>query len=185
MLLDSNDESPIIRTSSLGDIMSTGLVTGPRQDNNELSLAERFGIDHPLNRMALTANGNLQRLLSSYYDAPVAVVVDSCVRRDKEESTITIYDRVVRLQVYDRTFCTASSVITVRDKLCQELVESGQVGLGQLFRFLDVLPEFTLLDAGPSKHGGDGFWRDYLLECSELTCRIHENFVPGMWQIKE
>ena len=54
---------------------STGLVTTPIPSG---SLAKQFGIHHPLDRMALTANGNLQRLVSSYYDAPVQVLVDSC-----------------------------------------------------------------------------------------------------------
>ncbi len=35
----------------------------------------------PMERIALTANGNLQRIFSSYYDAPVHVNVDHCVRR--------------------------------------------------------------------------------------------------------
>ena len=53
-----------------GGLVTTAIPSG--------SLASRFGIDHPLDRMALTANGNLQRLVSSYYDAPVQVVVDAC-----------------------------------------------------------------------------------------------------------
>jgi hypothetical protein len=52
-----------------------GLVTTAMKSG---TLANRFGIEHPLDRMALTANGNLQRLVSSYYDAPVQVVVDFC-----------------------------------------------------------------------------------------------------------
>jgi hypothetical protein len=53
----------------------SGLVTTATKSG---TLANRFGIEHPLDRMALTANGNLQRLVSSYYDAPVQVVVDFC-----------------------------------------------------------------------------------------------------------
>ena len=34
----------------------------------------------PLERIALTANGNLQRIFSSYYDAPVHVHIDKCRR---------------------------------------------------------------------------------------------------------
>lgn len=260
--------------SSLGDIMSrsgephhgTNMnTTNTRGDDPSSSsaLAARYGITNPLDRMALTANGNLQRLMASYYDAPVTVVVDSCVlqqqppppprepaedantsdncnknndatadveklsttttctsslpnqgtynhnRNGGVNSTTTastptvqrrpqIWNRVVRLQVYGQTFCTATSVIVVRDTVCQQLVASGQVGLGQLFRYLDLLPDFILHNAAPKQkmttttnhnnkgsngdgRGGGGFWRDYTLQCAELSCRIHEDFEPAMW----
>jgi Cupin-like domain len=200
-------------STSLGDIMgllsteavtanptatTTNGVTTTQQQQQQQQLTYRYGITNPLDRMALTASGNLQRLVASYYDAPVQVVVDSCtLRRDSSSSTTTttgttttpvqIWDRVVHLQVYDnRTFCIATSVITVYDPTCQELVASGQVGLGQLFRYLNLLPEFVLHDAAPNRdfnHNGDrgGFWRDYTLQCKELSCRIHEEFAPNMW----
>lgn len=173
----------ISETSSLGDIMSSGLSTpvsdGVSGTNNTTTLADCYGIHHPLDRMALTANGNLQRLVASYYDAPVSVVVQSCTL-DTESGA---WDRVVHLQVAaTTTFCIATSVIHVHDPVCQQLVESGRVGIGQLFRFLNVLPEFQLLTAGP--RAGGGFWREYRLDCPELTCRIHEEFEPNMWEIE-
>lgn len=75
--------------------------------------------------------------------------------------------------------------------MCQQLVESGHVGLGQLFRYLDILPEFELHDAGLYPHqeqvqgdgGGGGFWRTYSLTCAELCCKIREDFKSGMWDI--
>jgi hypothetical protein len=76
-------------------------------------------------------------------------------------------------------------VVSVYDPLCQSLVESGQVGLGQLFRYLDILPEFELRDAGPyPMETGGGFWRDYTLRCAELSCDIHEDFCSGIWDIQ-
>jgi hypothetical protein len=212
--------------ATLGDIMSDGVglqmtshssssgtTTNPSTDSTSTtSLAEQYGIQHPLDRMALTANGNLQRLVSSYYDAPVSVVVDSCILRvtnngstntatattsssvPASASTLTMpktWDRTVHLTVFDgQTFCTAVSVITVHDPLCQQLVQSGQVGLGQLFRYLDLLPEFTLREAGVGEGkgsgggAGGGFWRDYTLSCAELTCDIHEAFRPGLWDMQ-
>ena len=139
--------------------------------------------------MALTANGNLQRLFSSYYDAPVGVVIDYCrgTNNDSESSSSSdddddkCWDRRVHLTVHNQTFCTADSFIRVHDVECQALVESGHVGLGQLFRYLDVLPEFELLEAGPTPQGG--CWRLYTLSCKYVTCRIQEVFVPGSWQI--
>jgi len=253
--------------STLGDIMSSGLSTTPAattttptpQDRSSSSsssskasdddggdattLAARYGIVNALDRMALTANGNLQRLVSSYYDAPVEVVVDRCTRRSSSSSSsssgcgsavmdsnaddgvsagtgsplsppiipaadVQVWDRAVRLRVYNQTFCTATSVITVVDPLCQQLVDSGHVGLGQLFRFLDLLPEFTLLDAGTTapargvndvddaaaaasssgcavgNGGGGAFWREYRLDCNELSCHIREDFCEGMWELR-
>lgn len=158
------------------------------------SLATRYGIANPLDRMALTANGNLQRLVASYYDAPVTVVVQSCRLRESPPpppyrgapaSAPHVWDRAVHLQVLGATFCTAHSVIAVHDAQCRHLVAAKRVGLGQLFRYLDLLPEFVLHGAGPQDDdgGGDGgFWRDYTLQCAELTCRIHEDFAPGMWE---
>lgn len=240
-------------TTTLGDIM--GLVTESE------GLAAHYGIHHPLDRMALTANGNLQRLVSSYYDAPVSVVVDYCycqeeleqeqeqAKEEEEEgnsndatttattttaapppATITsrprrrplrTWDRRVSLQVFDITFCVATSEIRVYDPQCLEWVESGKVGLGQLFRQLNVLPTFCLQRAGKtttstggaskkekekgetktkrplmdtgttttngelasSSGGGGGFWREYTLECAQLSCAIHETFIEGLWDL--
>jgi hypothetical protein len=211
--------------SSSGTRKSTGIDS--TSSSSSSTLARQYGIKHPLDRMALTANGNLQRLVSSYYDAPVSVVVDSCMLRKATTNGATstdsttsllpsttpkVWDRTVHLTVFGgQTFCTAVSVITVHDPLCQQLVQSGQVGLGQLFRYLDLLPEFTLSGAGTSvgagvennEHdetleasstrtgkgsggggGGGGFWRDYTLSCAELTCDIHEEFRPGLWDMQ-
>ena len=85
-----SDGSRILRES--GGQCEAGLVT---RDGG--TLAARFGIDSNLDRMALTANGNLQRLFSSYYDAPVHVVVDSC-----EQKTQELWHRTVHLTVLDQ-----------------------------------------------------------------------------------
>lgn len=163
----------------------------------------------PLERIALTANGSLQRIFSSYYDAPVHVHVDRCeVRSCPTENTVTIspninvrkkngknygksmsnksrnqsvWDRTVRLSVHDQIFCIATSTITIHCPLCEQLVESGEVGIGQLFRYLDKLPTFELLDAGRNKDGG--LWRHYILKCKELTCNIKEDFSENAWSI--
>jgi chorismate-pyruvate lyase len=187
----SSSSATTTTSTTLGDIM--GLVTDAQ------GLAVHYGIAHPLDRMALTANGNLQRLVSSYYDAPVSVVVDACwVRSDNDDDEAVlpqIWDRRVRLLVHGRVFCTATSVIAVHDPLCAQWVASGEVGLGQLFRHLSVLPVFALQGAGrqatpglPSDAarttGGGGFWRDYTLTCDQVSCQIHEDFAPGLWSFE-
>lgn len=201
---DGISKSADLSSQSASRQTSDGLVTTPIPSG---SLASQFGIVHPLDRMALTANGNLQRLVSSYYDAPVQVLVDSCdllsggggtgdqnnsptsslpniINRPNAVSVAKRWDRVVHLTVHNQPFCTAHSVITVYDPICQGLVESGQIGIGQLFRYLDILPEFELHNAGPhpTKDGG-GFWREYTLKCAELSCDIREDFQSGMWEI--
>uniref|UniRef100_A0A7S1C1D9 Uncharacterized protein n=1 Tax=Corethron hystrix TaxID=216773 RepID=A0A7S1C1D9_9STRA len=149
----------------------------------------------PLDRIALTANGNLQRIVSSFYDAPVSVVV---VRNEERASAASrrvpsaVWDRSVALVVHDTTFCRAASVVTVHDAGCAALVRSGKIGLGQLFRHLDRLPKFELVDAGRTRSiGVDGgaddegrLWRRYRLWCDELECDILEEFVADTWSIR-
>lgn len=62
------------------------------------------------------------------------------------------------------------------------MVNSGKVGLGQLFRYLDKLPTFEIIDAGTTD--SNGMWRKYKLECSEISCEILEEFVPNAWTLK-
>ena len=73
-------------------------------------------------------------------------------------------------------------MVTVHSSQCRELVESGKVGIGQLFRYLDKLPKFTIIDAGRNEKGG--LWRKYVLECNELTCGIYEEFSANAWEIR-
>jgi hypothetical protein len=193
---------------TLGDIMSPsnsnanteilfpdGLVTKESQ-----SLAEAYQIHNPLDRMAITANGNLQRLFSSYYDAPVMVRVEYCrpqrqppqqqesqdciVAASSSAAAAAIWERRVCLQIFDnRTFCTADSLVVVHQEQVEQLIESGVVGIGQLFRHFNVLPEFALIAAGPTAQGG--FWRNYTLTSDQLvTCYIHEVFCPNVWSLK-
>ena len=175
---------PSYSSGGFGDIMS------PKSDDEDVlfrdglvtssySLAETYGIHHPLDRIAVTANGNLQRIFSSYYDEPVNVVLDTCKQTLEHSGE---WERRVHLEVFDQTFCTADSRVVVRDPECRELVEFGKVGLGQLFRYKNVLPEFMLQAAGPTKEGG--FWRKYTLECSLMICYIHEVFCPNVWDLK-
>mmetsp|Transcript_16671 Transcript_16671/g.36338 ORF Transcript_16671/g.36338 Transcript_16671/m.36338 type:complete len:429 (-) Transcript_16671:164-1450(-) len=215
---------------SMGDIMSPtiddadllfrdGLVTSERN-----SLEDTYGISNPLDRMAVTANGNLQRLFSSYYDAPVVVEMVYSKRRQQQSrellrpnnidnnsttaattTTTTIlrnsnndgndrpavWDRQGLLKIFgNQTFCTADSVIVVHSREVEDLVESGRVGIGQIFRHFNILPEFTLLAVGHTTNGkadtiGAGFWRNYTLESDLVTCSIHEVFCEGVWELKK
>lgn len=181
-------------SGNFGDIMSPtiddadllfqdGLVT-----SETYSLEEIYGISNPLDRMAVTANGNLQRLFSSYYDAPVVVEMVHCTRQKPVDASAAnmgataTWDRRVLLKLFDdQTFCTADSIVTVHSREVEDLVESGQVGIGQLFRHFNILPEFTLLTAGPTEDGG--FWRNYTLESDLVTCSIREVFCKNVWEL--
>ena len=166
----------------------SGLVTSTSSDGKMLN--EQFHVDPPfsaLDRIILTANGNLQRIISSYYDAPVEVKVISCKERthlpydDAPKMIPGIWDRKVELEVSNVKFCTAISEITVHEARCADLVRSGELGLGQLFRYLDKLPTFDLLNAGRTPEGG--IWRLYELKSEELTCSIFEEFSSDVWLI--
>lgn len=90
---------------------------------------------------------------------------------------------------------------------CVEAVRRGDVGIGQLFRSLDVLPSFELLNAGRTcgesvathkervkgdgtrgdggrqSEKGRGLWRVYDLHSRHVSCRIHEEFPPDLFNL--
>lgn len=99
-------------------VTSSGLVTSTGG-----TLTAQFGQKipnlSPLDRIALTANGNLQRIFSSFYDAPVHVHIDKCVKRgfeldyscdhdeyynldNQDGGGDAVWDRVVHLSVFDQ-----------------------------------------------------------------------------------
>ena len=142
----------------------------------------------PLERIALTANGNLQRIISSYYNAAVEVDILRC-----ERTGHSTYDREVTLSVAGTLFCKAVSRVTLHSAICVEAVEQKSIGIGQLFRHLDILPRFRLLQAGRSDTNSDrassdapyagGVWRSYELRCKDLSCDISEYFVPKLFNL--
>lgn len=193
----SQDQLASNRTATVGDGVqnlasdnevavstSSGLVTSTGGTLN-YQFGKKVPNLSPLDRIALTSNGNLQRIFSSFYDASVHVHVEKCVRRKPaslEDDSDAIWDRIVHLNVFGQKFCKATSVITVHSEECIKIVESGEVGIGQLFRYLDKLPTFSLEDAGRCQNGG--LWRSYTLGCTEITCVISEEFVPHAWEIQ-
>ena len=137
----------------------------------EIRLPERFS---PLERVALSAEGDLQRIISSFYNAPVAVTIKRCA-----EVTPEVFDREVDLSVLGRVFCTATSSLSPKTPECAHLLREQSVGLGQLFRYLRVYPTFRLLEVGRTGRNDEGFWRLYELDCPEvINCRIRETFAP-------
>lgn len=84
----------------------------------------------------------------------------------------------------------------VKDRECLHAIEAGLVGVGQLFRYLNILPSFKLNASGKApqsiprsslmKGRKDGkmpieyhLWRDYELSCPKISCHFIECFAPG------
>lgn len=53
------------------------------------------------------------------------------------------------------------------------MIKSNTVGIGQLFRYLNILPIFKLMAAGKTEYE---LWREYSLEADGITCQIREVF---------
>lgn len=136
----------------------------------EIHLPDAFT---PLERIALSAEGDLQRIISSYYNSAVSVDIKHCTEMEPG-----IFDREVDLSVKGKVFCTAKSSLSSKTTECARLLREKSVGLGQLFRYLRIYPTFRLLDVGRNDDNA-GFWRLYELDCPEvLNCRILETFAP-------
>lgn len=129
----------------------------------------------PLQRILLTANGNLQLLLSSFHNSPVTIkILKNILIND------LYYDRCVGIECVGRLMCTAYSKVFTKTEKAKELVVSGKVGIGQLFRYLKVLPEFELIGCGLLENKAMniklGFWRRYVLSSEDIKCEIYEEF---------
>ncbi len=147
----------------------------------------------PLERVMLTREGNLQQLFSAYYDETVHVRVD---RFDNMHSTkfvptafvrnqypvdqskvLASWDREVTMSIMSHDFCKAISNVQAHSPEVVQLLDSQSIGIGQLFKLLDLRPKFMLHDAGRNDDGG--LWREYSLHCDGLvTCNIREDFSP-------
>ncbi|KAI8904115.1 hypothetical protein EDD86DRAFT_260444 [Gorgonomyces haynaldii] len=125
----------------------------------------------PLERIVLTANGNLQRILSSYFNHNVSVDIVRNVMSTDNQSIV--FDRMVYLKCQGKTLCTATSQIIVQNQEMIRLVTEDGIGIGQLFRYLNLLPQFKLLKANRTR---DGFMREYLLTADGVQCDIVEEF---------
>ena len=94
-----------------------------------------------------------------------------------EEVSPKVYDREVNIAVARGdthvVFCVAHSTVVVVSDEIEAALQSGSVGIGQLFRTYNILPQFCLLDAGRTSAG---FWRTYELTSDLVRCHITERF---------
>jgi len=164
-IISETDEGP----AHFGDIMG-----GSQINTAQAELQLQFSA---LERILLTANGNLQRIISSFYNAPVTVQI---IRNKRVGDWV--YDREVKLIVHSKCFCKATSKVVLHSKECTEVIENGKVGIGQLFRHFNILPRFRLLTAGRTE---GGFYRLYDLNSNHVSCRILEEFPNSVFSLSE
>ena len=130
----------------------------------------------PLERVLLSANGNLQRLVSSYLNMPVTVTVHHNTKKSHG-----VYEREVVLSAHGQQFGVATSTVTLTREDCIDAVEKRGVAIGQMFRHLNIMPRFTLHRFGEQADGR--FWREYTLEGKGVSCKITEQLTRGIFEL--
>ncbi|KAG2207008.1 hypothetical protein INT47_008477 [Mucor saturninus] len=146
-----------------------------------LKLPEDFS---PFERMILQANGNLQRILSAYYNVPSQVeILKNDVVQNTESQHIQ-FERKIAMHFEGKYAYEAESILLVKDSNVLELIEKHKYGLGQIFGHTRRSPDFILHAVG--RHGnapGASFWRDYSLTIPDvLDCFIRETFVENLFE---
>ncbi|KAJ3188851.1 hypothetical protein HDU85_004565 [Gaertneriomyces sp. JEL0708] len=152
-----------------GDIMSSRETT--------LRLPSMFS---PMERVLLTANGNVQRILSAFYNSTVSVEILKNIKTSQTEEATT-FEREVNIICLNKVCCNARSTVVISDPNYLRLLLEQQVGIGQLFRYLSILPEFELIQVGRSP---DTFWREYELRSAGVLCRIREEFPDKVFALQ-
>jgi len=147
---------------SLGDIMAPATTY--------LKLPDGFT---PLQRMLLTANGNVERIVASYYAAPVTTYVSLNHKREH-----CVYDRQIALLVFGQQFMSAKSTIFFTDIMWHEQMLKRNLQPGVLYRSMGEMPTFNLRSVGK---GPSYFWRTYTLSASGMTVEVTETFAEDVF----
>ncbi|CEP09502.1 hypothetical protein [Parasitella parasitica] len=136
----------------------------------------------PLERMLLQATGNLQRIMSAYYNTPSHVKILKNVATPSTDHKE--YERKIVMYFNKKLAYEAESILIVRDKTVLDLIEKHKYGLGQIFGHTRRSPDFVLHAIG--RHGnapGASFWRDYSLKIpGVLDCYIRETFEKDLFE---
>ncbi|CAG8811762.1 8221_t:CDS:2, partial [Cetraspora pellucida] len=122
-----------------------------------------------LERICLTANGNLQRILSSWFNKPVKVQIiknDNVPIHYQKLSTnvnaiLQKFDREVNLICESKIICNAVSEVLIYDKEIVDLVMNK--GISWQITLLSIAFEYTLKSV-------------------EVECKIKETFPNGMFE---
>ncbi|KAJ7091346.1 hypothetical protein B0H15DRAFT_835556 [Mycena belliarum] len=156
-----------------------------------------------LERIALSAQGDLQRILSAFFARPIvlALIYSHTYTRRPDTSLVPltlpnpcalasvslespiVQNRQVHLQCGGKVVCTATSTVTIHSSRCADLFIGQKYGIGQLFAKLGTPPTFELLNVGiggkdieKDHAGGPHLWRKYRLSVPEIECEILEVF---------
>ncbi|KAI5124268.1 hypothetical protein M0805_005117 [Coniferiporia weirii] len=110
----------------------------------------------PLERIMLSAHGDLQRILSAFFARPITInrifaqTVPSSMSLALAPSPASpaVQKRQVHLVCNGRTVCVATSSVTITSPRCAQLFLQEGYAIGQIFRKMGVVPTFELLEAG-------------------------------------
>ncbi|KAI9510030.1 hypothetical protein F5148DRAFT_659223 [Russula earlei] len=134
-----------------------------------------------LERIMLSAHGDLQRLLSAFFARTInikTIYAHTSPRTHvaSPEEPIT-QRREVHLLCGGKTVCVATSNVTLTAPLCERLFIDEKFAIGQMFRKLQSPPQFALLECGSkSEDGKRVLWRRYTLSTEGFECDITEVF---------
>lgn len=96
-----------------------------------LRLPEAFS---PFERMIIQANGNLQRILSAYYNVPSHVkIIKNEVVKSNDDTQHMQFNRKIVMYFEEKFAYEAESILLVKDETVLELIEKHKYGLGQIF----------------------------------------------------
>ena len=89
----------------------------------------------PLERMILQSNGNLQRIMSAYFNVPSHIkIIRNNEVPSKENTSHMQFERKIVVYFGDRLAYEAESVLLVKDETFLDLIEKQKYGLGQILR---------------------------------------------------
>ncbi|KAI9452493.1 hypothetical protein BJY52DRAFT_1153814 [Lactarius psammicola] len=134
-----------------------------------------------LERIMLSARGELQRLLSAFFSRTINIksIYEHTSPRThtaSPEEPIT-QRREVHLLCGGKTVCVATSYVTITAPHCERLFLDEKFAIGQMFRKMQTPPQFALLDCGVRvEDDKDTLWRRYTLSTEGFVCDIVEVF---------
>ncbi|KAE9394930.1 hypothetical protein BT96DRAFT_942770 [Gymnopus androsaceus JB14] len=132
-------------------------------------------------RIMLTAQGDLQRLLSAFFADVITVEVlytnNSPRNVPASPEKPIIQRRKVLLKCRGVVVCTATSTVTLTSPECERLILDDKFAIGQTFRQMKQVPAFALKDVEvvgfPSR---EELRRTYTLTSPGIECEILEVF---------
>ncbi|KAL6302059.1 hypothetical protein BKA93DRAFT_751480 [Sparassis latifolia] len=147
-------------------------------------------------RIVLSAHGDLQRLLSAFFSRSINVALIYSHTTVEDPSGVStsyppslsalphpsptaplVQQRQVHLLCGSSVVCVATSTVRVTAAAPAQLFFGQKYAIGQVFRKMGCIPEFELVEAGVDGLGGPGsLWRKYKLYTEGFACEILEVF---------